>query len=66
MTTKNYEPALDLVKESLKMIDKIQKKFKHFPDIQEKLQGAKDAIVKSEKEIMSYYDITDLEKHDLN
>ena len=48
------------------MIDKIQKKFKHFPDVQEKLQGAKDAIVKSEKEIMSYYDITDLEKHDLN
>ena len=66
MTTQSYEPALDLVKERLKMIDKIQKKFKHFPDVQKKLQGAKDAIVKSEKEIMSYYDITDLEKHDLN
>ena len=66
MTTQNYEPALDLVKERLEMIDKIQKKFKHLPDVQKKLQGAKDAIVKSEKEIMSYYDITDLEKHGLN
>ena len=66
MTTQNYEPKLDLVKERLEQIDKIMKKFKALPDVQKKLQGAKDALQESEEEIMHYYDLTDLTKHGLN
>ena len=66
MTTQNYEPKLELVKERLMQIDKIMEKFKHLPDVQEKLQGAKDALQESEKEIMNYYDLTDLTKYGLN
>ena len=47
-------------------IDKIMEKFKDLPDVQQKLQGAKDALVESEEEIMHYYDLTDLPKHGLN
>ena len=66
MTTQNYEPKLDLVKERMEQIDKIMKKFKDLPDVQKKLQGAKDALQESEKEIMHYYDLSDLSKHGLN
>ena len=66
MITQNYEPKLDLVKERMEQIDKIMKKFKDLPDVQKKLQGAKDALQESEEEIMHYYDLTDLTKHGLN
>ena len=66
MTTQNYEPKLELVKERLMQIDKIMEKFKDLPDVQQKLQGAKDALQESEEEIMHYYDLTDLRKHGLN
>ena len=66
MTTQNYEPKLELVKERMKQIDKIMEKFKDLPDVQEKLRGAKVALQESEEEIMHYYDITDLSKHGLN
>ena len=66
MTIQNYEPKLDLVKERMEQIDKIMKKFKDLPDVQKKLQGAKDALQESEEEIMHYYDLTDLTKHGLN
>ena len=66
MTTQKYEPKLELVKERLMQIDKIMEKFKYLPDVQQKLQGAKDALQESEEEIMHYYDLTDLKKHGLN
>ena len=66
MTTQNYEPKLDLIKERMEQIDKIIEKFKDLPDVQQKLQGAKDALQESEEEIMHYYDLTDLSKHGLN
>ena len=66
MTTQNYEPTLDLVKERMAKIDGLIEKFKDLPDVQQKLQGAKDALKESEEEIMNYYDITDLSKHGLN
>ena len=50
----------------MEQIDKIMEKFKDLPDVQRKLQGAKDALQESEEEIMNYYDITDLSKHGLN
>ena len=58
MTTQNYESALDLVKERLKQIDKIKKKFSGFPEVQEKLQNAENALIESEEEIVTYYDLT--------
>ena len=66
MTTQNYEPTLDLVKERMDQINGLMKKFKDLPDVQQKLQGAKDALVESEEEIMNYYDLTDIAKRDLN
>jgi len=66
MTTQNYEPKLDLVKERMAQIDGLIEKFKDLPEVQQKLQGAKSALQESEKEIMHYYDLTELAKHGLN
>ena len=51
MTTQSYDSALELVKERLEQIDKIKNKFSGFPEVQEKLQNAKDALTDS-------YDLT--------
>ena len=66
MTTQKYEPTLDLVKERMAQINGLIEKFKHLPDVQQKLQGAKAALQESEEEIMDYYDIKDIAKHGLN
>ena len=66
MTTQKYEPTLDLVKERMDQINGLMEKFKDLPEVQQKLQGAKDALQESEEEIMNYYDLTDIEKRDLN
>ena len=66
MTTQNYEPTLDLVKERMDQINGLMEKFKDLPDVQQKLQGAKDALQESEEEIMNYYDLTDIAKRNLN
>ena len=58
MTTQNYDSTLNLVKERLEQIDKIKDKFLGFPEVQEKLQNAKNALIESEEEIMTYYDLT--------
>ena len=63
MTTQNYDSALDLVKDRLKQIDEIKEKFSGFPEVQKKLQSARDALIKSEEEIMTYYDLTSMEKY---
>ena len=66
MTTQNYEPTLNLVKERLDQINGLIEKFKDLPEVQQKLQGAKNALQESEEEIMNYYDLTDIAKRDLN
>ena len=66
MTTQNYEPTLDLVKERMDQINGLMEKFKDLPEVQQKLQGAKDALKESEEEIMNYYDLTDIAKRNLN
>ena len=63
MTAQNYDSALDLVKDRLKQIDEIKEKFSGFPEVQKKLQSARDALVESEEEIMTYYDLTSIEKY---
>ena len=63
MTTQNYDSSLDLVNERLKQIDEIKEKFSGFPEVQKKLQSARDALVESEEEIMTYYDLTSIEKY---
>ena len=63
MTTQNYDSSLDLVNERLKQIDEIKDKFSGFPEVQKKLQSAKDALIESEEEIMTYYDLTSIEKY---
>ena len=57
------DSELDLVNDRLKQIDELKEKFSGFPEVQEKLQGARDALVESEEEIMTYYDLTSLEKY---
>ena len=66
MTTQNYEPTLDLVKERMDQINGLIEKYKDLPDVQQKLQGAKDALKESEEEMMNYYDLTDIAKRNLN
>ena len=66
MTTQKYEPTLDLVKERMDQINGLIEKFKDLPDVQQKLQGAKNALQESEEEIMNYYDLTDIAKRNLN
>ena len=66
MTTQKYEPTLDLVKERMDQINGLIEKFKDLPDVQQKLQGAKSALLESEEEIMNYYDLTDIANRDLN
>ena len=63
MTTQNYDSSLDLVNERLKQIDDIKEKFSGFPEVQKKLQSARDALIESEEEIMTYYDLTSIEKY---
>ena len=58
-----YDSELDLVNERLKQIDDIMEKFSGFPEVQKKLQSAREALVDSEEEIMTYYDLTSLEKY---
>mgnify|MGYP006105190477 CR=1 FL=1 len=66
MAIQKYEPALDLVKDRMDQINGLMEKFKDLPDVQQKLQGAKDALLESEEEIMNYYDLTDIAKRNLN
>ena len=61
--TPQYDSELGLVNDRLKQIDDIMEKISGFPEVQEKLQGARDALVESEEEIMTYYDLTSLEKY---
>ena len=58
-----YDSELDLVNDRLKQIDELKKKFSGFPEVQEKLQSARDALVESEEEIMTYYDLTSVENY---
>ena len=58
-----YDSDLELVNERLKQIDDIMEKFSGFPEVQKKLQSAREALVDSEEEIMTYYDLTSLEKY---
>ncbi len=55
-----YVSELELVNDRLKQIDELKKKFSGFPEVQEKLQSARDALVESEEEIMTYYDLTSI------
>ena len=58
-----YDSELDLVNERLKQIDELKEKFSGFPEVQEKLQSAREALVDSEEEIMTYYDLTSIENY---
>mgnify|MGYP001263803956 FL=1 len=58
-----YVSELELVNDRLKQIDELKKKFSGFPEVQEKLQSARDALVESEEEIMTYYDLTSVENY---
>ena len=40
-----YNSELELVNERLKKIDDIMEKFSGFPEVKQKLQGARDALV---------------------
>jgi len=60
MAIQSYNPTLDLVKERMDQINELMEKFKDLPDVQQKLQGAKDALLESEEEITKYYDLTSI------
>jgi hypothetical protein len=59
MAIQNYDSTLNIVKERLEQIDNIKDKFSGFPEVQEKLQSAREALVEKEKELMAFQSITD-------
>ena len=59
MAIQNYDSTLNLVKERLEQIDNIKDKFSGFPEVQEKLQSAREALVEKEKELMTFQSIAD-------
>ena len=61
--TPQYDSELGLVNDRLKQIDDIMEKFSGFPEVQKKLQSAREALVYSEEEIMTYYDLTSIENY---
>jgi len=61
--TPQYDSELGLVNDRLKQIDDIMEKFSGFPEVQKKLQSAREALVDSEEEIMTYYDLTSIENY---
>ena len=50
----------------MEQINGLIEKFKDLPDVQQKLQGARDALQESEEEMMNYYDLTDIADRNLN
>ena len=61
--TPQYDSELGLVNDRLKQIDDIMEKFSGFPEVQKKLQSAREALVDSEEEIMTYYDLASIENY---
>ena len=59
MAIQNYDSTLNIVKERLEQIDNIKDKYSGFPEVQEKLQSAREALVEKETELMAFQSITD-------
>ena len=61
MAHRVYEPEHPITKERFKLIRELQEKYSDMPEVQEKLKLGMRALRKTEREILSYYDLTDME-----
>ena len=61
MARRVYKPEHPITMERFKIIRELQEKYSDMPEVQEKLKLGMRALRKTEREILSYYDLTDME-----
>jgi len=61
MARRVFEPEHPITQERFKLIRELQEKYSDMPEVQEKLKLGMRALRKTEREILSYYDLTDME-----
>ena len=61
MARRVFEPEHPIAMERFKIIRELQEKYSDMPEVQEKLKLGMRALRKTEREILSYYDLTDME-----
>ena len=61
MARRVFEPEHPITRERFKLIRELQEKYSDMPEVQEKLKFGMRALRKTEREILSYYDLTDME-----
>ena len=61
MAHRRYDPEHPEMQDRFKLIRELQEKYSDMPEVQEKLKFGMRALRKTEREILSYYDLTDME-----
>ena len=61
MARRVYKPEHPITMERFTLIRELQEKYSDMPEVQEKLKLGMRALRKTEREILSYYDLTDME-----
>ena len=61
MATRKYEPAHPLPQARYDMLKELQTQLDGMPEAQQRLKEGLKALRKTEREILSYYDLTDME-----
>jgi hypothetical protein len=60
MATQKYEPAHPLAEARYDMLKKLHSQLDGMPEAQKKVKEGLTALRKTEREILSYYDLTDM------
>lgn len=61
MKRRVYEPGHPLAQARFDLIKELQQRLDGLPEVQERLKHGMKALRKTEREILSYYDLTDME-----
>ena len=61
MATRKYAPAHPLAQARYDMLKELQTQLDGMPEAQQRLKEGLKALRKTEREILSYYDLTDME-----
>jgi hypothetical protein len=60
MATRKYEPAHPLAEARYDMLKELHTQLNGMPEAQQKVKAGMKALRKTEREILSYYDLTDM------
>ena len=61
MARRVFEPEHEITKDRFNLIRELQERYSDMPEVQKKLENGMRALRKTEREILSYYDLTDME-----